>query len=188
METIFDYLEDRRLSEQEFEARHPHPFLIIEGALDLFEKDEFAFRTKSLELDRTNWVDPIEELHNDGKQLSERSLELLIFKVAKKKESPYQRRISIGRTNASDITIPDKCISKLHAHIEHDEKTGAYSIVDTESINGTKVNGVEIGADERRVLGYGDTIELGSFIFKFISAADLYQILRAAIVPSPVRP
>jgi pSer/pThr/pTyr-binding forkhead associated (FHA) protein len=70
----------------------------------------------------------------------------------------------IGRNPTTDITLLDENISREHTIILRDEETGAYSIEDLQSTNGTKVNGKRVRSAN---LENGDEIEIGHTRFRF---------------------
>jgi pSer/pThr/pTyr-binding forkhead associated (FHA) protein len=71
----------------------------------------------------------------------------------------------IGRNPTTDITLLDENISREHAIVLLDEETGAYTIEDLQSSNGTKVNGKRIRSTE---LADTDEIEIGNTRFRFL--------------------
>jgi ABC transport system ATP-binding/permease protein len=76
----------------------------------------------------------------------------------------------IGRGEECDISVNHPSVSRVHAEIQA-LGDGRYEIVDRESANGIRVNGVEL---PRGLLDARDNIELGDVIFKFIPAGDVY--------------
>lgn len=71
----------------------------------------------------------------------------------------------IGRNPTTDITLLDEGISRDHAIVSRDEATGAYTVEDLQSTNGTKVNGKRVRSAE---LAHGDVIDVGHTKFKFL--------------------
>lgn len=69
----------------------------------------------------------------------------------------------IGRSPTTDITLLDEGISREHALVTFDEATGAHTIEDLQSTNGTKVNGKRVRS---AVLNPGDRIEIGHTVFE----------------------
>ena len=76
----------------------------------------------------------------------------------------------IGRGEECDISVNHPSVSRVHAEI-HALGDGRYEIVDRESANGIRVNGVEL---PRGLLDARDNVELGDVVFKFIPAGDVY--------------
>jgi pSer/pThr/pTyr-binding forkhead associated (FHA) protein len=76
----------------------------------------------------------------------------------------------IGRGEECDISINHPSVSRVHAEV-HALGDGRYELVDRESANGIRVNGVEL---PRGLLDARDMIELGDVVFKFIPAGDVY--------------
>ena len=74
----------------------------------------------------------------------------------------------IGRNPNTDITLLDENISREHSIVMRDSGTGAYSIEDLQSTNGTKVNGKRVRSSD---LEHGDKIEIGHTLFRFENPA-----------------
>ncbi|MBQ8126347.1 MAG: FHA domain-containing protein, partial [Kiritimatiellae bacterium] len=105
--------------------------------------------------------------------MSER-LELLIVNgaLAGRRFSVPKGGLRLGRASACDIAIPDEELSRNHAMFEP-HASGALTVLDLASANGTLVNGENIGEDVRR-LKAGDVIEVGATLVKVVpeGAAD----------------
>jgi len=80
------------------------------------------------------------------------------------------RPLVVGRGEECDVSINHPSVSRVHAEIQP-LGDGRYEIVDRESANGVRVNGVEL---PRTLLDARDVIELGDVILKFIPAGDIY--------------
>jgi len=80
------------------------------------------------------------------------------------------RPLVVGRGEECDVSINHPSVSRVHAEIQP-LGDGRYEIVDRESANGVRVNGVEL---PRTLLDVRDVIELGDVILKFIPAGDIY--------------
>jgi pSer/pThr/pTyr-binding forkhead associated (FHA) protein len=76
----------------------------------------------------------------------------------------------IGRGEECDISVNHPSVSRVHAEVQA-LGDGRYEIVDRESANGIRVNGVEL---PRGLLDARDNVELGDVVFKFIPAGDVY--------------
>lgn len=81
------------------------------------------------------------------------------------------QRIVIGRGEECEISVNHASVSRVHAEI-HALGDGRYEIVDRESANGLRVNGVDL---KRSLMDARDTIELGDVVFKFIPAGQIYH-------------
>jgi ABC transport system ATP-binding/permease protein len=73
----------------------------------------------------------------------------------------------IGRTAENDIILNHKSISRHHAKVIRDGDK--YIVVDLESANGVRVNGIQ---QERSVLDSGDVIEMGHVRLKYLTGDD----------------
>jgi pSer/pThr/pTyr-binding forkhead associated (FHA) protein len=80
-------------------------------------------------------------------------------------------RIVLGRGEDSDVPISHASVSRLHAEIRQ-LGDGRFEIIDRESANGVRVNGIEL---KRALLDARDVIELGDIVFKFIPAGEVYR-------------
>lgn len=67
---------------------------------------------------------------------------------------------TIGRTDASDISVPDPTISGHHATLLQLEN-GGFAVRDEGSTNGTRVNGVRLEAGEVQPLVHSDILQVG---------------------------
>ena len=76
-----------------------------------------------------------------------------------------QDRITIGRGNNNDLTLPDQKVSTDHAEIRHEE--GTYLLNDRDSKNKTYVDGRRVGETEPYVLESGDVFRVGDFKIEF---------------------
>ena len=72
-------------------------------------------------------------------------------------------RLVLGRDPGSDIFLNDVTVSRNHARLTVDG--GAVTVEDTDSLNGTYVNGVIV---ERATLATGDALQIGRFQMYFI--------------------
>jgi len=70
---------------------------------------------------------------------------------------------TIGRASGCAVSIDDSRVSKIHARVFADGNR--WIIEDLGSTNGTSVNGERI--DMPRVLGPGDTIQVGEVVMEF---------------------
>jgi pSer/pThr/pTyr-binding forkhead associated (FHA) protein len=79
-------------------------------------------------------------------------------------------RMVIGRGEDCDIAINHASVSRTHAEL-HSAADGRYEIIDKDSANGVRVNGVEL---PKSFIDARDVIELGDVIMKFIPAGETY--------------
>lgn len=77
-----------------------------------------------------------------------------------------ERENTIGRTEDNFILLPDPSVSRNHARLVLDE-SGAYSIYDLRSSNGTAVNSKRV---TEATLRDGDLVSLGNVAFRFVSS------------------
>jgi pSer/pThr/pTyr-binding forkhead associated (FHA) protein len=80
----------------------------------------------------------------------------------------------LGRGEECDVILNHASVSRVHAEIQS-LGDGRYEILDRESANGVRVNGVEL---QRSLLDARDMIELGEVVLKFIPAGQMYRPTR----------
>ena len=76
--------------------------------------------------------------------------------------------VILGRDANCEIVLPDHSVSRQHAELA--QENGCFNIRDLGSTNGTSVNGQPI---ESHRLCSGDTIRIGSFMFKYLAAGSV---------------
>ncbi|MBM4364541.1 MAG: FHA domain-containing protein, partial [Deltaproteobacteria bacterium] len=81
------------------------------------------------------------------------------------------RRLVIGRGEDCDLPVNDTSVSRVHAEIQAIEG-GRYEVVDLESSNGVRVNGVDL---KRAILEAGDVVELGDVQFRLVPAGQPFH-------------
>lgn len=64
-----------------------------------------------------------------------------------------------------DMCLNEPSVSRLHAKLEREG--GEYYITDLNSTNGTKINGVLLGANERKQIQIGDELDFAGILFRF---------------------
>lgn len=68
---------------------------------------------------------------------------------------------TLGRDIGCSIFLNNMTVSRVHAHIAYEAASGAWRLTDSDSLNGTWVNG-EIVNDV--ILRDGDVIQVGTFV------------------------
>jgi pSer/pThr/pTyr-binding forkhead associated (FHA) protein len=81
------------------------------------------------------------------------------------------KRIVIGRGEDCDLPVNDTSVSRVHAEI-HAIENGRYEVVDRDSSNGVRVNGVEL---KKAILDAGDVVELGDVQLRYVPAGQVYH-------------
>ncbi len=169
---IEQFLDICTLPQAALHSRVPSPMLVLEMEQKALQKRLAGFQTSALDTEavRTLWSQ-MATLAKEGKRLRSDGLVRYVFEVSKRKEGAFTRHITVGRTKANDICLPDDCISKLHAYFDVDE-AGNYGIHDVGSRNRTCVNGHSLPPRERRVLSSGDRISFAKYAMTFLSPMD----------------
>src|ERR1700722_928071 len=88
---------------------------------------------------------------------------LEFFDSSETKEPIRTQVTRIGRQTDNDLVIQNSTVHRHHALLKQ-ELSGAFSIMDLDTINGVRVNGVPVKSGK---LGDGDTVELGEVRMRF---------------------
>ena len=72
---------------------------------------------------------------------------------------------SVGRNSDNDIMLDEVAVSRYHATLQFDEKTGDITVMDLGSTNGITVNNNEIKSGVPYKLQQRDTLFIGRAIF-----------------------
>jgi len=165
----------RELSKASFAARWSHPFLVV-GGLDEAMLFDFHTNAAPSPLRSADLQERLRTLtENEPAEPIHERLEVL--PVLKSEHNPYSDRISLGRSKACDIALPDAHVSKLHAHFLR-EPDGGWALRDADSTNGTFRNGVRLAGGERVRIKPGDLLRFGFLDTRFVDALGLHEWLR----------
>ena len=82
----------------------------------------------------------------------------------------------IGRTSDNDIVLDHRSISRNHAKVVRSEN-GRYTVTDSQSANGLRVNGHDYSKHE---LKRGDVVDLGHVRLRFVEAGEDFVLGRDA--------
>lgn len=101
--------------------------------------------------------------------------EPLIFLVQKaaSTNNPFAMGVTVGRVESNDVVLDDGSVSRFHAWLQLDERTGQWSLTDAESKNGTWVDGVQLAAKQRVSLRDGARLKFGDVQLDFYLPAAL---------------
>ncbi len=97
------------------------------------------------------------------------------------------REVVVGKDPAADLVLPDTGISRHHLKIVR-AADGVYNLIDLESTNGVRVNGVVV---DLTILREHDWIALGprtQLLFSYDANAVLVASPAAATEPAPTEP
>ena len=163
-----DYAADCANSDPEaFAETHGTAFLIHHGAIGDLHEPRKAQDTLAIEgQDVAKPFDPREDF--------------LVFPVKHRGgRSPSIDPIWVGREEKNDVVVPDASVSSVHAYFQV-EKSGAYSLQDLGSRNGTFLDNDRVPSKDD-----GPAVELkssvrvrfGSVAMTFLSAKDFFNLV-----------
>jgi pSer/pThr/pTyr-binding forkhead associated (FHA) protein len=98
-------------------------------------------------------------------------------------EESGEQTISIGRSEANEVTVPDDSVSEFHAFVQLGAD-GKMSVQDMNSTNGTFVNEMRVpaqGEGHAVTVMSGDQIRLGNLTFSFLSAAEFRKLVNSLV-------
>ena len=135
---------------------------------------------RSLEKDRSDRYGSADEMTRDLRRIlptlesasaSTAAFGYLNLKIPDFGEQEFavsKSEITVGRAQTNDIVIEDAKISRAHARFEF-EDGGEVRIVDIESTNGVRVNGIKV---KEAVIKPGDVIQLGRSQIQYETLSD----------------
>ncbi len=102
----------------------------------------------------------------------------LVIKVAKTRDRRYPGLVTLGRGRENDIVVESPAVSKVHVLFRKDPKTGIFTIADSNSTNGTTLDGVYLTGSMHKEVGSGSQIIIGgAFRCTFNLPADLFDYM-----------
>lgn len=165
----------RRLGEEKFLSRHPHPFLISPLTLIQSQKKEKA----SGQIQR-GFATTI-----TGRDLIEKELETAwaepgwVIPLAKKRGAPgeFPLEVTLGKSKNMDIIIPLPSLSNHHGTFLVEENNRVL-YRDNDSDRGSFLNGKALNSQEETPIQKGDTLGFGKFLtFEVYGPQDLFGLL-----------
>jgi hypothetical protein len=175
--SIHDYLPiARSMTGEAFVARYGHPFLLGREVLE----EEFHFSTSVTNQNSMREESP-EGIDGDSMRIRQ-----WVIAIKKPPGAAGADRIFLGRSEANDVCVPHRTVSKLHAYFVRDPQSPArWFVIDTGSSNGTRHNGYKLQPREKVELSDGDSICFGRCLFQWMAPRTLYA--RLTITASPPR-
>ncbi len=153
------------LSVEEFLEIYPEPMLIGVGILDAMLLQHKDQRHSTLALGMDSSMNPDQTRHH---------LMGYLIPFCSRDGEPWER-LSVGRTDHSDISIDDPAVSEVHAYIK--QRGEDLLVGDLGSTNGTKINGVPLKAPQVHQFSDEDIVTFGRCSFQFFMPAVLYGYL-----------
>jgi hypothetical protein len=86
--------------------------------------------------------------------------------------------VTIGRVESNDIIIDDTSISRFHAWLQQDPKSGGWLLCDAQSKNGTKLDGEPLDSGSKLPLRDGSVITLGQASLRFLLPQTVIELLK----------
>jgi pSer/pThr/pTyr-binding forkhead associated (FHA) protein len=160
--TIAAYLEDcQNLSLEDFEAKHGRAFLVHHGPIGKLRKPR---------ADDDTLAEVTTDSQAGGQFVPER--DFLVFQV----ELPVAGAVApevywVGRSDANEVVVPDVSVSEVHAFVLYEQ--GGFTIQDTGSRNGTRVDNVKVlpqGLGDPTPLPSGSRVRFGAVKMTFLLA------------------
>ena len=140
------------------------------------------------------WSIPRErELDTEGNELSmgtmtaalsstrrPREGEAIFFPLKKRGQTahPFGSGITVGRSDHHDVVVPDGSISRYHAYLQQDAKSGLWRVVDAGSKNGTWLGPLKLTEQMPYPIGDGSRLRFGDVEMIFWSPESFVSFVR----------
>lgn len=95
--------------------------------------------------------------------------QVLLVSKAPGGTNPFGMGVTVGRLETNDVILDDESVSRFHAWFE--VRAGAWSLVDAESVFGTRVAGTAIAARTPTRLFDGARLRFGRVELVFLASA-----------------
>ena len=163
--TVFDIVrQSLPYSQEEFEKRFPHPFLIRITKSDPYQVYQGLNQTHE----------------GLGKETGIESefMQCPIFELKSREGEPAPDTVRVGRSKNNDVTLNYSCISKRHVSFQKDQN-GDWHITDTESLNGTFLDSFRLVPNRPYALDSGREIDLSKhFSFFFVDSKEMFAYIQ----------
>lgn len=105
----------------------------------------------------------------------------LVFFVEKvpRTGNAFALGVTIGRVESNDIVIDDTSISRFHAWLQQDPKSGGWLLCDAQSKNGTQLDGESLASGSKVLLRDGAVITIGQASLRFLQPKTLLELMKA---------
>jgi hypothetical protein len=178
--SLFEYANwVQQLTRAQFASKYVHPFLLRKEATEATD-GLWSFDTKTLTV---SGLTRSLIASADHKPLPAELARYEVLPVTKSLENPWPDRISVGRVRNNDIVLAETSVSKLHAHFLP-QSDGGMLLADVGSVNGTRVNGVRVTNEPRRVQSE-DVVTFGAIVLTFLDAGSLYDLVAGILANQP---
>jgi hypothetical protein len=103
--------------------------------------------------------------------------DVMVYPLTKKPGAPFSDMITVGRTANNDVVLNDVTVSRFHAYFRLDEETGAWTVCDAGSKNGSVLGGTKLEGRAETSVESGAVLHFGDVETLFYSVGDLYTFL-----------
>ncbi|HBP17197.1 MAG TPA: hypothetical protein DEA08_05290 [Planctomycetes bacterium] len=105
-------------------------------------------------------------------------LGLELIRARKRGANPFTHMITIGRAKNNDIIVNATDLSKFHAYLSQDPSSGAWTLTDSGSTNGTYLDGERLIPRESYPIEPGQSAFLASTQITLLEGSVLYNFVR----------
>jgi len=102
----------------------------------------------------------------------------MVYPVRSRREVGPWQSVSLGRSRSCDLVFEHPRVSRHHAVLERDPSVPDLLLLDLDTRNGTRVDGVKLTPGRPRRLPSGSLVSLGTLPLLYLRAADLLDRVR----------
>jgi hypothetical protein len=165
--------DDVVLDDDDFRIAWGSAFLLVEGAL------------QEIPFDVDGTLPQNEGLAARALQQGSTTTDALVFAL-RRRTAAVGRPLTLGRTEATDVVVADRSVSKLHLFLEHTPE-GRLRVQDAGSKNGTWIRGARLPPPPDNTAAHldpGDSVTVGTVRVRYLDLKNL----RAWLGAHPQRP
>ena len=119
-----------------------------------------------------------------GREVRPRTGNPMVFRVEKRAgtHNAFAMAVTIGRIDSNDVQIDDASVSRFHAYLQRDAKTGLWLVTDAESNHGTFLGDMQLKPNVKTPLHDKARLRVGDAELRFFFPQSFLTYLE---VPDP---
>lgn len=172
------------LSQEQFLASFPHPFVVVDPKGELSIPSDFRHGVGAPQQGKLTVFDVSDILSFPH---------VFVAPLVKTGRNAFQAGVTLGRTPNNDVVVPHHAVSKFHLYFHANPASGRMEVQDVGSRYGTQVGERVLPPGESAPLKSGATILVAKYVkITFFTAKDFYTYIhlvehrkRKASAPPP---
>jgi hypothetical protein len=165
----------RARTRDSFCAAHAHPVLLLRWVVEGELSDGAGGQSTHVHNVRSSLKDRLDAGNaiTDRRPIGQERL----LAIAHDGPSTHPGVFLVGRRGDNDVCVNDYTVSSRHGRVHWMRRIGRWMFEDTDSTNGSWINGNRLPVRQRALLESTDELQLGRLVFLFLAPDDLHRYL-----------